>query len=110
MSVRTRATMPIRLHSTLNMREHWSARAKRVKAQRAAVAYTGVGRGCRLPCVVKITRIGKRKLDGDNLQGACKAVRDQVAVHLMVDDADPRVTWEYAQEKGDYAVRIEVKS
>ena len=28
--------------------------------------------------------------------------------HLVADDRDPRITWTYGQERGDYAVRIEV--
>jgi len=51
---------------------------------------------------------------GDNLRGALKAVRDQVATWLGVDDADPRVTWEYGQAVDGrpryQAVRIEVET
>jgi len=63
-----------------------------------------------LPCTVLMTRIAPRKLDDDNLRGAFKAVRDQVAAWLGVDDADPRVTWAYAQERGavrEYKARLD---
>jgi hypothetical protein len=59
--------------------------------------------------VVRLTRIGPRKLDSDNVAGACKATRDGVADWLGVDDGDEsRVRWVYAQERGAYGVRVEV--
>lgn len=103
--------IPIRLRSEANQREHWGAKANRVKAQRVAVSLAMQGHGdllraC-LPAVVRITRIGPRDLDSDNLQGAAKAVRDAVASVLGVDDADPAVTWEpVQQDRGKYGVRI----
>jgi hypothetical protein len=51
-------------------------------------------------------------LDSDNLQASFKNCRDAVADRMDIDDADPRVTWRYAQEKGapkEYAVRIEIE-
>lgn len=100
-------TLPLRIVSTLNMREHWTRRHKRAQAhRRAAIAVPKAS----LPCTVKLIRIGLRKLDGDNLQGGLKALRDGIADRLGVDDADPRVTWEYAQERGEYAVRVEITS
>lgn len=101
--------VPIRTYSTLNSRVHWAERAKRTKREREAVTLALLGRPLRIPCTVTLTRIGPRKLDGDNLQGALKGVRDAVATAFRLDDADPRITWEYGQEKGDYAVRIEIK-
>ncbi|MDB5297798.1 MAG: Bcep22 hypothetical protein [Phycisphaerales bacterium] len=89
------------------------ARKKRIKSVVSLQLLTvrGLIRIVGLPCVVTLTRIGPRELDGDNLQGAFKAVRDMVALELGVDDADPRVTWEYAQEpRRDHAVRIRVGS
>lgn len=99
-------TLPIRAVSTLNMREHWGAKARRAKAHRRATLAVPT---MPVPCTVTLVRLGKRRLDGDNLQGALKAVRDGVADRLGVDDADPRVRWEYGQEiaKG-YAVRVEI--
>ncbi len=87
------------LHSP-NRREHWGARARRTRYERAAVTHALDGfMPPPLPVVVVLTRIaGGRPLDGDNLQGACKAVRDAVAACLGCDDADPRVTWCYSQD------------
>ncbi|WP_230682079.1 hypothetical protein, partial [Streptococcus pneumoniae] len=47
--------------------------------------------------VVRITRVGPRRLDDDNLARAAKALRDGVADWLGCDDGDPRVSWHYAQ-------------
>lgn len=93
------AVVPIATRSP-NKREHWGARARRVRTERAAVfgALRGLDAPLALPLVVTLTRIGARRLDGDNLQGALKGVRDGVAGFLGVDDADPRITWRYAQE------------
>lgn len=112
-------TLPMRLVSTLNQREHWSKKAKRHREQRSLVAMAVRPRlMMALPLlhaartsgvVVTITRIGKRKLDGDNLQGSAKAVRDSIADALEIDDGDDRITWRYEQEIGKaFAVRISI--
>lgn len=60
--------------------------------------------------VVRLTRHAPRVMDDDNLRGCLKAVRDGVAMSIGVDDGDPGVQWEYAQElSDDYAVRVEVR-
>ena len=77
-------------------------RARRVKAEREAVAWMlRMARRPTLPCVVTLTRATPtaRQLDDDNLRGAMKAVRDQVAEWIGVDDASPRVTWRYEQRR-----------
>lgn len=52
-------------------------------------------------------RVAPGRLDDDNLARACKAVRDEVAAWLGVDDGDPRISWVTAQEKSSaYATRI----
>lgn len=99
-------------------REHWGTRARRVRKEREAVAWAWIVAGLKmrrlsLPAVVTLTRIDPRALDGDNNEAALKAVRDQVAHELAVDDSDPRVTWAYSQERGkpkEYAVRVEIVS
>lgn len=106
---------PCRLVSVANAREHWSRRAARAKAHREAALCYLLGRGkVAGPATVTITRIGAKMLDTDNLASACKATRDGVADWLGRDDADPSITWGYAQElagkRGVYAVRIEVQS
>jgi hypothetical protein len=111
-------TVPVRIESSLNLREHWRTRANRNTSHRAA-AFFALKAAVKkfdpaiLPCVVTLTRIAPRELDGDNLQGGLKSVRDGVADWFMTDDRDPRIRWEYAQRKGgvkEYAaeVRIEV--
>lgn len=107
-------SIPLRLPSASNLREHWSVRHKRVKAQRAAVTlFLGNRARPALPVIITLTRIAPRSLDGDNAQGAMKATRDAVAAWLGVDDADPRVRWDYAQRRGgarEYGVEVSVTS
>lgn len=99
-------------------REHWGTRARRVRKEREATAWAWIAAGLKLrrpklPCVVTLTRIDPRALDGDNAEAALKAVRDQVAHELTVDDSDPRVSWRYAQERGnpkEYTVRVSIES
>ena len=101
----------LRLPSLLNSRVHWRKLASTKKAQR----YTARSAMRDLtippaPLVVTITRSGPRKLDDDNLHGACKAVRDGIADSIGVDDGSDIYTWVYKQVIGLYAVTIEVKS
>lgn len=102
--------IPLRLDSMLNLRLHHMSKHRKVKAQREAVAWV-VPLGLPVPCTVILTRIAPRELDGDNLQGAFKAVRDSVAQRLGVDDKDGPITWLYSQERGktrEYGVRIAI--
>lgn len=105
--------MPIRLVSEPNARGHWGKRHGRASEQRGLARALAHSRGVhrmRPPCVVTITRIGKRRLDDDNAVASCKAVRDGVADALGIDDSDPRVEWRYEQEtKQAYAVRVRVE-
>lgn len=122
-----RLTIPIRTISEANRsrHEHWATTAKRVKAQRAAVAmawraraiwargfaYAEPRRSVQLPAIVTLTRIAPRALDDDNLARSFKAVRDQLAAEMGIDDRDPRVSWRYAQRRGkpkEYAVEIAI--
>ncbi len=106
----------LRLVSVANKREHWSKRAKRTKEHRA-IALAAVHGSVHDPALllqvtaVRITRIAPRQLDGDNLQSSAKALRDGIADALGINDNDPRIEWQYAQEKGapkQYGVRIEL--
>ena len=101
--------IPIRLLSLLNERMDWRKMARVKKKQRR------VTRLCihnciipPLPLTVTITRIGPRKLDDDNLQGACKYVRDEIAAKVGVDDGSTLYTWKYEQQKGEYGVDVEI--
>jgi hypothetical protein len=108
-------TMPVATVSEANQREHWSKKAARVKKQRRTVAgcLVLVGKPPKPPCAVHLVRIAPSRLDTDNAVGAHKAVRDQVAAWLGVDDRSPLVTWTYGQESDPtprtYGTRIEIR-
>lgn len=61
---------------------------------------------------VKLVRISPGELDDDNARGAMKAIRDEVAEWIGLDDRDPLIVWKYGQEKaerGTCGVRVEVR-
>ncbi len=114
--------IPMRLPSTLNMREHWGEKAKRAKRHRTAVALamSSVGlrgavdrlrelaaSGGRLRVI--FTMVSPRRLDSDNLQGSLKAVRDSLAYVIGLDDGSPQWDWIYLQERGSPSIRIKVE-
>ena len=112
----TTTTIPIeglKLGAALNARVHWTKRAARAKKERAIVATV-----LRLhpfasdatPATCTLARIAPRMLDDDNLQGAFKSIRDEVATFFGVDDG-PRgpIAWRYEQRREapkQYAVEI----
>ncbi len=62
-----------------------------------------------MPIVVTLTRIGKRRLDDDNLAASFKYVRDQIAHMIGTDDGSPLYTWVYKQQIGKvYGVEVEI--
>lgn len=100
------------LVSEANTREHWTVKhQRRCRQQRhVALALASVA-PCSLtfPVEVLITRLGPRALDTDNLQGSAKAVRDELARWLGVDDGPSApVSWHVAQVRGPYGCRIEL--
>jgi len=101
----------LRLDVTLNSRVHWAAKERAVRHQRESVRFALAG-VARLDGAtrVRITREAPALLDTDNLAGACKAVRDEVAAWLGVDDGPTGpVTWEVLQRKAPgYGVEIQV--
>ncbi|NBW08307.1 MAG: hypothetical protein EBR82_09790 [Caulobacteraceae bacterium] len=102
--------VPIRTVPGLNAREHFRVRAKRVKAEREATAYVLAGKPKPpIPCSVRLTRVSPRGVaDDDNLVGAMKAIRDQIAQWLGVDDKHRnQVRYVYAQKRGAWGVEIE---
>lgn len=111
------AEWPMTLPSASNLHEQWWARHKRVKAQRAttglALRANGVAWRLRqlVPgerLAVRLVRVSPRELDDDNLQGAFKAVRDEIAAFFGIDDRDARIRWLYGQTKGKpSAVRVD---
>ena len=112
-------TVPgLRVDSETNAYEHWRDKGKRRKKQKewlhnawlVAIRHDVLNLIV-LPCVVRLTRIGQKRLDDDNLREAFKAIRDQIASEIGVDDGDDRIKWEYAQcavGKRVYSVRVEV--
>lgn len=108
-------SIPLRTGRGQNDREHWRARASRVRAEKWAAGWALLGAyGPRspwpLPLRVTLTRGAPSSgLDDDNLAGSLKAVRDAVAEWLEVDDARrDLVRYAYAQERSNrtWFVRI----
>ena len=106
-------TLPLRTKGPNGGHEHWRVVHRRRKAERAdaCIVVRPIARRVGLPATVRLVRLSAGELDDDNLRGACKGVRDGVADAFEVADNDPRVRWEYAQERckrGSYGVRIEI--
>lgn len=96
-------TIPVRIVSEANQREHWGTKAARVKKHRRAAFYCVLalfGVGAEFPGRYRVlmTRHAPGKLDGDNLQSGFKAVRDGLAQAMGIDDGSDRWAWEYGQE------------
>ena len=104
----TSVTLPLRIESVANKREHWAVRSQRTAMHRLAAIAVPVHP---VPCTVRLIRIAPRALDDDNNVSGFKALRDGIAKRMGVDDRDPRVQWRYGQERGrrkEYAVRVEI--
>lgn len=104
--------VPIKTVPGLNAREHFVARARRVKIERASTAWMlKTAARPELPCSVLLTRVAPSNgVDDDNLVGAMKAVRDQVAEWIGVDDRNSQqVRYCYAQRRGKWGVTIEFR-
>ena len=127
--------IPLHTVGEKNQREHWSKKAKRVRAQRnatfvvlinhvraapfvrrvpiASQTFRPVGVELLCPITVTLTRISPPRnqlRDDDSVVGSLAACRDGVADALGINDSDKRVTWVYRQEKGDaFAVLISIE-
>lgn len=107
---------PVRTVSEANQREHFMAKYRRKKAQQlemlAALQNNLVGKLIEFPCVVRLTRIGPKALDTDNLAGAFKHCQDAIARKLGVDDGDTeKIRWEYHQAPiriREYGVKVQI--
>jgi hypothetical protein len=102
--------IPIKTVAGLNAREHHMVRARRIKSERYATSL--IVKPHHVPCIVRMVRISPSLCDDDNLQGALKSVRDEIAKICGADDGpnDP-ITWAYGQEKckrGHFGVRVEI--
>lgn len=103
--------VPVLTVSEANVRESWQARSRRTRAQRTAtlaalLAESDRTAGARLLArhgrlAVHLERRGARALDDDNLRGALKHVRDEVAAWCGCDDG-PRgpLAFSYGQQSG----------
>lgn len=97
--------LPILTRSESNVRGWWGTKAAFVRGQRGAVGlamrllipkdfYLGVQHWR-----VTLTRIGTRKLDEpDNLGASLKAVKDEVAAAIGIDDGHARIKWKIEQQ------------
>jgi hypothetical protein len=119
-------TIPIRVTSAANAREHWRAAHRRKQAQRVVTAaflrlqgpskqwLADAWRTHASRIVVEFTRIAPSPFDDDNIRGAFKAFRDETADFLgLPNDRDKRVVWKYDQQRGkprEYAMRITFKA
>ena len=100
----------LKLDVTPNSRLHWATKARRVKNQRVVVAVVlAKKRAPQPPVVVTITRCSPGTLDDDNATASAKAVRDEVARWLGVDDRDPRVVFVVHQRRAKWGVEIAVE-
>lgn len=102
--------VPLRTVPGLNAREHWRVKAKRTQIERKTVAgYLITAKKPPIPCSVRLTRVSPRGVaDDDNLVGAMKAVRDEVARWLGIDDKHRnQVRYFYEQKRGPWGVLIE---
>lgn len=111
--MRIELEVPVRTRNESNVRKHWRGRYGRSKAARTKVS-TLFPKWKVEPCVrVTLTRVSAGELDTDGLQAALKAVRDEVARCMAVDDRTRLVEWIYRQERGDRgkpSVRILVEA
>ena len=106
-------TLPIKIVSEANLRQHWrkAGARKRLHRQTARLTLQQYARPMHedVTITVTLTRVAPRKLDDDNLSSGFKAARDGVADWLGIDDGSPRIRWQYAQERGragEYAARV----
>ena len=105
--------IPIRTVSEANRREHWAAKAKRVRSQRKAAKIITRSAIAEPMITITLTRVGPRKLDTDNLAGALKAVQDGIADAIGIDDGSELIRWQYRQRSDgpkQYAVEVKISN
>lgn len=122
--------IPITTVSEANTSEHWTKKRQRHKQQQFFIRslFRRETSETPLPCVITMTRVSPRLLDDDNLRTAFKWIRDEISECIFPEktshyisksgrkikikgraDSDPRIKWEYAQEKGKtLGVKIEI--
>lgn len=107
-------SLPVRVVSELNTREHWAAKHKRKKAQQAEVWAAWPRRQkVTLPCLVRFVRYGQNLLDPDAVASSFKHVQDEVCRLLGVDDGNTQlISFEYSQvalHKRKFSIEINVE-
>lgn len=105
-------SLPLKLTTSLNSRTHWSVKSTATKRERRATALAGRQRLQTINPLLRVvlTRLGPQSMDSDNVAATCKAVRDQIAAELKIDDGSNLITWEYRQERGEYGVRVRIEA
>jgi hypothetical protein len=99
-------SIPLKIVSEANIREHWTKSHKRRKSQKQIVraVLSSHKIPTTLPVTITMIRKGKKNLDSDNLQTAFKYIRDAISEHFFPmkkpghADDHPLFTWVYAQE------------
>lgn len=91
----------IKTISEANQREHWAAKLTRKRTQQSTfhVLWRVHKPKVKLPATITFTRYSTHTLDSDNLAGAFKHVRDQLAKEIGIDDGSKEIKFEYAQER-----------
>lgn len=123
--------VPIRTISEANSSEHWTDSSRRHQGQQlfTRLAYHQNVKELQFPCVIQLTRLAPRGLDcEENLPMAFKWIKDELGACMFPDkvatyiskkgivktnkghaDSDPRVKWEYGQEKAKrLGIRIQI--
>jgi hypothetical protein len=108
----------VRTLSETNRRDRWGLIERKAAQKKETFESVAVdlGKGQKLPprgpWFVRFTRVSSNHLDPGNLPAALKAVEDQVAACLGVDDGSPLYEPSYRQEargrRGAERVRVEV--
>lgn len=107
--------LPLKVISALNSREHYMARSRRVRTERAAVGLVlQAAKRPPLPIAIHLTRLSPGVLDShDNLCSSFKGTIDEIARVFGVDDRSDQISVTYAQEKTPkrvYGIRIAIKT
>jgi hypothetical protein len=102
--------------SEANCSQHWVKKKKRHDIQKKSIwAFFKRDRPkIPFPCRIKLTRLGKKILDDDNLPVSMKYIRDAIADQIFPGlapgqaDNDKRLSWEYNQQiSKDYGVLVQ---
>lgn len=112
-------TIPIRVISEANQREHWTVKNRRKKAQQGETAVAlfiaHIPQRTKPPSdklFFTLTRHGQNALDTDNLAGSFKHVQDAIAKWFGVDDGDTeKIAFDYQQVatgKREYFVNVQI--